>query len=139
MSKLLAVVIFSIASFSFTAKPGGEGFEIYLNNKMMIQQYGENMNTVQSLRFDQNPLSDQITIKYHHCGKIGKNRVITIKDGQNNVLKVFRYTDATQPLSAMSVNVKEIRNLKKETSNSFKLYYSSSELTAGRLLFNFSI
>ena len=120
--------------FSYTTKPGGEGFEIYLNNKVVIQQYGNEMNTVKSLPLNLQASNDELTIKYHHCGNIGKNRVITIKDQQNNVLKEFRYVDATSGVSAMLVRVKDLTVLKKGNSSLLKLYYSSSELPKGRML-----
>jgi hypothetical protein len=133
-SKSVALVAICTTLFSFSTKPGGEGFEIYLNNKVVLQQYGGDMNTVKSLQLTQSSPADQLTIKYHHCGKIGKNRVVTIKDHQNKVLKEFRYADATIPVSPMVVNVKDILNLKKGGHNTLKLYYSSTELPNGRML-----
>ena len=120
--------------FSYPTKPGGAGFEIYLNTKVVIQQYGSEMNTVKSLPLNLQASNDELTIKYHHCGNIGKNLVITIKDQQNNVLKEFRYVDATSGVSAMLVRVKDLTVLKKGNSSLLKLYYSSSELPKGRML-----
>ena len=120
--------------FSYTTKPGGEGFEIYLNNKVVIQQYGNEMNTVKSLPLNLQASNDELNIQYHHCGNIVKNRVITNKDQQNNVLKEFRYVDATSGVSAMLVRVKDLTVLKKGNSSLLKLYYSSSELPKGRML-----
>lgn len=139
ISKTLTAVAICAAIFSFSPKPGGEGFEIYLNNKAVIQQYGSDMNNLKSLQLSQSSSNDQLTIKYHHCGKIGRNRVVTIKDGQNKMLKEFRYADAATPVAAMSVNVKDILSLKKGSSNTLKLYYSSSELPGGRILATISI
>ncbi|HEV7781394.1 MAG TPA: hypothetical protein VGO58_09010, partial [Chitinophagaceae bacterium] len=79
---------------------------------------------------------DKMVIKYHHCGQVGKNRVITIKDAQNKTLKEFRYVDAATPVSAMEIKLKEILNLKK--SSILKLYYTSSELPNGRILASLS-
>ena len=131
ISKGIGLCILSIALFSFAAKPGGEGFEILLNNKVVLQKFGTDMNLVQSLALSQQSGTGQLTIKYHHCGKVGKNRVITIKDSNNKTLKTFIYDDAATPVSAMAINVKEIVNLKK---GELKLYYSSSELVKERLL-----
>ncbi|MBL0131470.1 MAG: hypothetical protein IPP43_10380 [Chitinophagaceae bacterium] len=133
-SKTMMLLCLSTMVFSYTTKPGGEGFEIYLNNKVVIQQYGNEMNTVKSLPLNLQASNDELTIKYHHCGNIGKNRVITIKDQQNNVLKEFRYVDATSGVSAMLVRVKDLTVLKKGNSSLLKLYYSSSELPKGRML-----
>ena len=51
--KRLAGVALSAILFSFSANnSGGEGFEIYLNNKLVLQQYGNNMNTVKTLNLE---------------------------------------------------------------------------------------
>lgn len=139
ISKTLTMAAICVTMFSFSSKPGGEGFEISLNNKVVIQQYGSDMNNLKSLQLSQSSSNDQLTIKYYHCGKIGRNRVVTIKDGQNKMLKEFRYADAATPVAAMSVNVKDILSLKKGSSNTLKLYYSSSELPGGRILATISI
>lgn len=134
ITKTMALVAICTALLSFSLKPGGEGFEIYLNNKVLLQRYGSDMNAIQSLQLNQGGPNDQLIIKYHHCGKIGKNRIITIKDVQDKALKEFRYADALTPVAAMAVNTKEIMNLKKGNRNVLKLYYSSSELPNGRML-----
>lgn len=134
ISRTLAMAAICVTMFSFLPNPGGEGFEIYLNNKAVIQQYGSDMNTLKSLKLSQVSSNEKLTIKYYHCGKIGRNRVVTIKDGQNKILKEFRYADPATPVGAMSLTVKDILSLKKGNSNTLKLYYSSSELPVGRIL-----
>lgn len=134
ISKTIAMVAFSATMLSFSPKPGGEGFEISLNNKIVIQQFGSDMNNVKSLQLNQSRLDDQLTIKYHHCGRVGKNRIVTIKDGQNNILKKFIYADVTTPVAAMTIPVQDILNLKKSAGSTLKLFYSSSELPSGRIL-----
>jgi len=136
ISKTMMLVAIGATLLSFSTKPGGEGFEISLNNKVMIQRYGSDINTVNSLQLNQATSGDQLIIKYHHCGRVGKNRIVTIKDGQNNVLKEFHYADMATPVSAMTLPVKDILSLKKGNANTLKLYYSSSELPNGRLLAN---
>ena len=134
ISKTMTLIAICAILLSFSPKPGGEGFEIYLNNKIMIQKFGNEINTVQSLNLNQRFSADQLIIKYHHCGKVGKNRIVTIKDGQNKILKEFRYADAATPVAAMALNVKDILRLKKNNTDPLKLYYISSELTHERLL-----
>jgi hypothetical protein len=137
ISKTMMLVAISATLLSFSPKPGGEGFEITLNNKVMLQRFGNDMNTVQSLQLNQLSINDQLNIKYYHCGKAGNNRVISIRDGQNNLLKEFRYGDASAPSAAMALPVKEILSLKKGSSVTLKLYYASSELPNGRMLTSF--
>jgi hypothetical protein len=134
ISKTMMLVAIGAALLSFSPKPGGEGFEISLNNKVVIQRYGSDINVVNNLQLNQTASNDKLIIKYHHCGKVGKNRIVSIKDGQNNLLKEFRYADVSAPVGAMSLPVKDILSLKKGSANSLKLFYSSSELPNGRVL-----
>jgi len=138
LSKTAVLAVISTALFSFSSKPGGEGFEISLNSKVVLQQYGSDMNNVKSLQLGQASADDKLTVKYHHCGKVGKNRVITIKDGQNNTLKEFRYPDASTPVAAMMIPVKDIMGLIKGSNGALKLYYASTELPNGRMLASIS-
>jgi hypothetical protein len=134
ISKALALVTVSTFLFSFTLKPGGEGFEIFLNNKVIIQKFGTEINSVQNLSLNNSSAGDKLIIKYHHCGRVGKNRIITIKDAQNKSLKEFHYADAGSTVSSMLVNVKDLYSLKKVYNGTLKLFYSSTELPAGRVL-----
>ena len=132
----VAFVAVAATILSFAPSFGGEGFEIALDSKVVIQKYGPNIGEVSSLQLNQSAVNAQITVKYHHCGRVGKNRVISIKDGQNKTMKEWHFADVATPVGAMSCNVKDIFGLKKGTSGSLKLYYSSSELPNGRLLTN---
>ena len=91
------------------------------------------MNTVQNLECSQSAATSRFIIKYYHCGKVAKSRIITIKDAQNKVLKEFNFADAKTPTGVIALDVKDVRNLKKGSSP-LKLFYSSSELPNGRLL-----
>jgi len=114
---------------------GGEGFEVYLNNKLVLQQYGDKMNTVKTLELDQSASNGQLAIRYYHCGKPGKSRVVTIKDEQNVVLKEWRFGDAKDASARVSCNVKDIFALPKfKDGKKVNLYYTATELPNGRLL-----
>ena len=66
-------------------------------------------------------------IKYHHCGQVGKSRSITIKDGQNKILKEWHFADVSKTDAAMTCKVKDIPGLKKGNGTiTLNLYYSSS-------------
>jgi len=138
ISKTMLLVATAATLLSFTNK-GGEGFEILLNNKVVIRQFGKNLDAVQRLQLTQHSASDQLTVKYYHCGQVGKNRIITIKDEQNKTLKEWRFADATSSIASpvsMSCYVKDILSLNKGKETVLKLYYASSELPKGRLLTN---
>jgi hypothetical protein len=132
-SKLLKsfAIIFSTAFlFSFTAKPGGEGFEVFLNNKVVLQQFGSAMKTVKTLSLEQAAPNDQLAIIYHHCGQMGKDRVLTIKDNLGNTLKKWNFKDEG---SKMVCRVKDLLSLQKG-NGALTVFYSSKELPEGREL-----
>jgi len=134
ISKTLALVAVAATLLSFTANFGGEGFEISLNGKVVMQQFGKDMDKVKTLQLSAASPNDKITIRYHHCGRVGKNRIVTIKDGQNNLVKEWRFKDVQTALGDMSCNVRDLISLKKGDNPVLNLYYSSSELPNGRQL-----
>lgn len=132
--KSACALLLSFILFSFSTPPGGEGFEIYLNNKVIIQRFGNDVNKPQTIKLALSSAQDEITIKYYHCGRVGKNRVLTIKDSQEKVLKEIRFADVNIPVAGMICKVKDIISLKKSNDSFLKLYYTSTELPNGRLL-----
>ncbi|MBL7745542.1 MAG: hypothetical protein JNN00_18875 [Chitinophagaceae bacterium] len=141
-SAALLALIAAIALFSsFSANRGGEGFEIYLNSKLVLQQFGSNMNTIKSIQLDQRSANDQLVVKYYHCGHAGKNRSIAIKDARNKILKEWKFTNTSAASlsisdAAMSCKVKDILTIQKTNPGQLSLYYSSDEIPKGRLLAN---
>ena len=129
---LLGVSVAMLSSFA--PKPGGEGFEIYLNNKLVLQKFNDDMKKVPVLQLDKRNASDQLSVKYHHCGKIGKDRVITVKDEKNKILRQWKFADVSTVMGAMTCNVKELLSLEKLNATQLKLYYTSTELPEGRQL-----
>jgi len=130
--KRLAGIAFCALLLSFSTAPsGGEGFEIYLNNKVVLQQFGSNMDKIKTVSLEQASPDDLLAIVYHHCGKWGKNRVVTIKDENDNTLKKWNFKDEG---ARMTCKVKDILGLQRENKSALKLYYSSSELPEGRQL-----
>lgn len=134
IKKAAILLMMAFTLFSFSTLPGGEGFEVYLNNKIIMQRFGNQLNSPQTIQLSDASANDEITIKYHHCGRVGKNRVLTVKDSHDKVLKEIRFADVNVPVSGMSCKVKDIISLKKGNNNILKLYYSSTELPNGRLL-----
>jgi hypothetical protein len=144
---ILFVLLLALSGvlFSFSVKTaeklfpgsdfGGEGFEVYLNNKLVLQQFGEKMNSVKSIELDQSASNGQLAIRYFHCGQPGKSRVVTIKDEQNVVLKEWRFGDTNDASAKLCCNVKDILSLPKiKAGKKVNLYYASTELPKGRLL-----
>ena len=130
--KRLAGLALCALLFSFSNAPaGGEGFQVFLNNKVVLQQFGNDMKTVKTLNLDQAVPEDQLAIVYHHCGKMGKDRVLTIKDEKNTTLKKWNFKDEG---ARMTCRVKDLLGLQKGNGRVLKVFYSSSELPEGREL-----
>ena len=133
ISKTFALVAVAAILLSFSSNFGGEGFQISLNGKVLLEQYGKDMDAVKNLELSKASPNDTITIRYYHCGRIGKSRVVTVKDINDKTVKEWRYRDPNAPVSDMSCSVQDFLSLKKK-NNVLKLYYSSSELPNGRQL-----
>jgi hypothetical protein len=133
--KPMAIAIALCASLlSFISIPGGDKFEVYLNNKMILEHF-VTQRTAQYLTLHQSNYNDRIDIYYSHCGKIGTSRYIVIKDEQDKVLKQWQFPNATAENRNMTWKVKEIMDLQKgKDRRSFKLYYISREIPGGKLL-----
>ena len=120
---------------SFTAKLGGEGFEIYLNNKLILWQAVNKPFTLHSLQLDKANKDDQLVIYYHHCGSTGKDRTIAIKDDKGNTIKEWKFADASGSNKGMTIQVKDLLQLEKNYSQTnLNIVYFSQQLPQGREL-----
>jgi hypothetical protein len=78
--------------------------------------------------------NDKLNIYYRHCGQVGTDRYITIKDGNDRPLKVWKFADASGNNPAMSIKLKDISGLKKSKNSKLNIFYSSNELPKGKVL-----
>jgi hypothetical protein len=132
MATLLA---FSSLLFSFTPRPGGEHYRIYINKKLVVEQFISNVKKETYLSLNQSNINDKIDVFYSHCGQNGTTRHIKIVNEQNKVVKDLHFADVTGSNAMMTFNAKDILSLQndKEAKN-LQLYYYSKELPAGKLL-----
>lgn len=135
-SSLLLFISCSLTAF--TNAPGGEGFEVYLDDKLIMQQYGSEMNSLKSVQLDQRSEKSILTVKYHHCGKVGKNRVISLLNADGKAIRQWRFSDKNEPLTPMNCAVRDILAASKGNAV-FRLYYSSTELPKGRTIASVNI
>lgn len=137
-SKLIAaksvLLLVCATLFSFSSRKGGDSFEIVLNGKKVLQQFVYASKGVQTIQLTQTSDNDKVDIYYSHCGQVGKNRYITIKNEKDQPIKVWKFTDAGDKNAAMSFKLKDILCLRKNKTDKLNLFYSSSELPAGRTL-----
>jgi hypothetical protein len=137
MKKLILrsfLLLASAAFLSFGPHPGGEGFEVYVNGKLMVQRFGQEMNKPHTIRFETGTGNEMISIRYYHCGKTGKNRALTVKDSQENIVKTIRFADENNTAAEMTCRVSDLIHFPQSASGALRLYYSSSEIPDGRLL-----
>ena len=131
---LLLLLACSAAFSSFTSRKGGDIYEIYLDNTLLLQQFPAHPTGANSFSLDQGNSNSKLEVRYSHCGVSGKSRHIMVKDGQNNMIKEWQFPDAAPKSTGMSFTVKEILNLQRPGATVLNLYYSSKELPDGKWL-----
>lgn len=134
ITRISLLLISSFALFSFVHAPGGEGFEVYLNGKLLLQRFGTDVNKPHTIRFAAGTANDEISFRYYHCGQPGKDRVLIVKDSGNRILRELSFGNEEKNKTGMQCRVSDLISLRKNESDVLKLYYRSSEIPAGRLL-----
>lgn len=120
---------------SFAVNRGTDIFEIYLNNKLLLQQVASKSFTLQSLQLNKSNINDELVIYYNHCGESGKHRSIAIRDDKGKIIKEWKFADASEVRSAMRIPVKELLQLDKNIAHSnLTIFYSVQQLPKGRNL-----
>jgi hypothetical protein len=129
-----AITILVITLGTYIAQAGGvDRYEIYLNNKLLLKQSVNQPLSLKSLQLNKSNLKDELVIYYYHCGQTGSGRKLAIKDEKGNVVKEWKFTNASG--SGMTIQVKELLQLeKKNANNSLSIFYSSEQLHTGRML-----
>ncbi len=115
---------------SFSTKRGGDSFAIFLNGKQVLQQFVYADKSAKTLSLGPLRDNDKIEVQYSHCGRPGKDRVITITDEKNNLLKKLEFGDGENGSSRMVFYRRDIT----AKSGTFKLFYTAKELPEGRIL-----
>ena len=132
ISKTLLLLVGVIASFSFVAPRGGDVFKIYINNKMIVEQFVHNNPPMKVISLDQRNYNDEVSVYYSHCGQIGKSRQLSIRDASNRVIKTWKFADAGKEHTPMTFRVKDILDVQKgEAPYKFTIIYTSKELPKG--------
>ena len=129
-----AILTAALLLFSFVHRnTGGEGFEVYLNDKLMLQQFGPISKDTKILNLEKAGPADKLSVKYYHCGNVPKSSLLTLRNEKNDVLKKWMFSAAKEKTVDVSCKAGEILNLGKEKSG-LQLYFSSTEIPDGRLL-----
>src|SRR5437868_5975630 len=93
--KMKSIILFamSLLLFSFSTNWGGDSYQIYLNKKLLLKEYVSQGHAAQTFSLDKGSYNEEVDIYYSHCGQVGKNRTISIKDGHNRLVKELHYPD----------------------------------------------
>jgi hypothetical protein len=135
--KIFTLITLSLIAFGFTTKFGLDGYEVYLNNKLILKQYVNQPVSLRVLQLAKANESDELHVRYTHCANKGPGtgRGIVLKDEQGNTLKKWAFADATGSDFNMTIAVKELLQLeKKNPRHELSLYYTSRELPKGEML-----
>ena len=127
------VFAFALLSLlSFNVKAGGDSYKIYLNNKLILEQYVTQPLNIKSLQLDNANANDKLVIYYSHCGQVGKGRSLTIKDNKGKILKEWKFANTAGSNESMVIPVKELLELIK--NGHVNLFYAAQQLPKGRML-----
>jgi len=137
LMKLFMLVTLCFIAFGFTARTGLDGYEIYLNDKLILKQFVNQPLSLRKLRLDKADQSDQLRIHYRHCTPkgVGTGRSIAIKDQQGKTLKKWEFADSGDSDVGMVIPVKALVQLEKHHSGQdLRLYYAAHEHPEGEML-----
>lgn len=132
---VVAILLIAISATlsSFSPAPGGDKFELYINNKLVVEHFVSHRAITKTVTLFPGNYNNKIDVYYSHCGQTGKDRSIIVKDAQNKVIKKWDFADASGSNRAMSLKGKDLMDLQKK-NQTLQLYYSSKELPEGKLL-----
>ena len=142
IQKSLFMALIGLTALMQPVIAGGDSYRIYLNNKLILQQYVTRSLDLKNLPLSEANANDKLVIYYNHCGATGRSRSIAVKDENGVVLKEWKFQDAPMKEGGvnipagddgMTIPVKEILAIQAK-SQELSLYYSSQQLPAGHLL-----
>lgn len=137
-ASLLAVLLMGWVFTAFSPKLGLDGYEIYLNERLILKQYVNQPLNLRTLNLDKASPQDLLWIKYNHCtikSGAGNERMIVLKDDRGHELKRWNFANSPSENKPMKVSVAELRQLENEhAGHQISLFYKSKELAHAELL-----
>jgi hypothetical protein len=139
VSKIFPVGMFaaflSVILFSFARPtPGGDSYSIYLNDKVLAQYFVYSKKAIPEIQLTSQSGSDKVEVEYSHCGKSGRERIITIRNSEDKMVKTWKFPDVSGKNSRMSLPMQEVATVLKGNLQTLKLYYTSKEIPEGKML-----
>ena len=118
-------------SQGFSVKPGGDFYRIFLNDKLVVEQFLTEPKGVPPLLLSASKGNDQLFIHFSHCGVSGKDRTISLTDEKGKTVKVWKFANSKS--TVMQLPVKEIVTASGKMVTG-TIYYSSREKPSSQLL-----
>jgi hypothetical protein len=141
LTKKIAGLGLALILFCAFTSPGGDSYEVYIGKERILQYFVHGKKSVPVIKLNDKQSDQQMSVTYSHCGTIGKDRAITIRNEKTNVEKKWKFADMGTVASltgsgkAMNLSVADIIQLKKKNGNNkLTLYYASRELPEGKVL-----
>lgn len=131
MKRLIWIALCGIL-FSFS-KIGGDSYTIHVNEKQILERYVHSNSATPSFSLGQSNTNDQISVYYNECGRIGKERKLSIRDEKDVILKEWQFANVTGEHTPMTCKAKDIIALRKNGSK-LRLFYASKVTSNGMLL-----
>jgi hypothetical protein len=129
-SRALLAVMMCFILASFDMKPGSHSFQVFLDDRLVIERYARA--DMEAPTIDISGQHKTIDVRYSECGRTVSGRKLTLKDSNNNVLKIWQYDGTSSGLTdAMACPVRDIVAIAKERGTTFRLSYSSNDFPAG--------
>lgn len=131
ISKGFILIMIAVFFQGFSKNRGGDYYRIFLNEKLVVEQFLTQPKGFAPLSLSTANGNDQLFIHYSHCGVAGKDRTITLADEKGKPVKMWRFADSKS--TAMQLPVKEILNASGKMGTG-SIYYASKEKPSSQLL-----
>jgi len=121
-------IVFFLTAFVGISKAGLDHYEIYIGKKLILKRAVNQPLDLENLPISQANSNEQLIIYYYQCNapdKLASNRIITLKDANGNKIKEWKFADAKGSNAGMSIPIKDLLQLQKESKNSLALFYSA--------------
>ncbi len=130
---LLALI--AIFLTGFISPLGGEGYQIYIDNKLVLEQFGNDRKQVKNLQLEPSQAKSELRVKFYHCGMAGNSRILELRTPGKQVLRQWQFANEEGKNFAITVAVKDILDLQKKAgAGTMHLFYASKEAPEGRFL-----
>ncbi|WP_276088967.1 hypothetical protein [Pedobacter sp. JY14-1] len=135
---LCTFISLAIGILGFTTRYGLDGYEVYLNDKLVLKQYVNQVHNLRVLPLQKAKETEQLHVVYKHCQREngpGTGRSIALKTEEGTTLRKWEFAEAKNGDTRMTIALKDLIQLqKKNTGHQLSLFYSSRELDKAEML-----